>query len=240
MAETPADLQRVDDFRVELGAVSAAVREGNTDLSALGFWKLVARAKRNPILIRDFADEIGAIDREAFEERVDVRFPVGFGNLILLAEIVGGFVLLWFASYVHGIMAGLCFVAAAVVLAIGVHCPAHWVVGRLVHIQFTWYFIGGPFPQRPGLKIDYASYLRAKPEARSWMHASGALATKLMPFLVLALYRWTNAPVWAALVVLLIGWGQILTDVVFSTRTSDWKKVRREVRIANELKAKRA
>jgi hypothetical protein len=71
------------------------------------------------------------------------------------------------------------------------------------------------------------------------MHASGALMTKLMPFLVLAFYRQTNSPPWAAFIVLLIGWGQIGTDIFLSTKTSDWKKVRRELRVAKELSGKK-
>jgi hypothetical protein len=118
---------------------------------------------------------------------------------------------------------------------VAVHCPTHYVVGWFAHIKFTCYFFGGPFPPRPGLKTDYASYLRAKPAGRAWMHASGALMTKLMPFLVAAFYRQTRAPAWAELIVLLIGWGQIATDIIFSTKTSDWKKVRREFRVANDL-----
>ena len=168
-----------------------------------------------------------------------MRFPVGLGNLVLAGGILAGLVLVWLAGFAHGSMAGLCFIAAALVLSVAVHCPTHWVVGLLVRIHFTCYSFGGPFPPRPGLKTDYATYLRAKPDGRAWMHASGALMTKLMPFLVLAFYRSTNAPLWAATIVLIIGWVQIATDILFSTKTSDWKKVRREFRVANELAGKK-
>ena len=55
------------------------------------------------------------------------------------------------------------------------HDLAHLVVGRLVGIRFTHWFIDGPTRLQPGLKTDYASYLRTPPHARAWMHASGAL-----------------------------------------------------------------
>jgi hypothetical protein len=64
------------------------------------------------------------------------------------------------------------------------------------------------------------------------MHASGAIATKLAPFLVLALYPLTHAPAWAAWAVLALAILQILTDVLFSVRTSDWKKFKREMAVA--------
>ena len=65
-------------------------------------------------------------------------------------------------------------------------------------------------------------------------HASGAIATKLAPFVALALWPATNAPGWAAWVLLGLGLVQIGTDVAFSRRSSDWKKVARERAVAQE------
>ena len=42
--------------------------------------------------------------------------------------------------------------------------------------------------------------------------------------MALALYPLTEAPAWAAWVVLALGIVQIVTDVVLSTKSSDWKK----------------
>jgi hypothetical protein len=64
------------------------------------------------------------------------------------------------------------------------------------------------------------------------MHASGAVATKLAPFLVLALASRVDAPGWSIAVLWVVGIGQIVTDVLFSTKASDWKKVRRELAVA--------
>jgi hypothetical protein len=69
------------------------------------------------------------------------------------------------------------------------------------------------------------------------MHASGAVATKLAPFLALACWPATEAPAWAAWGLLALGVLQIATDVLFSVRSSDWKKVRRELRIARRRAA---
>ena len=64
------------------------------------------------------------------------------------------------------------------------------------------------------------------------MHASGAIASKIAPFISLAFWPASHAPAWAAWVILAIGVGQIVTDVLFSTKSSDWKKVRRERKVA--------
>src|SRR6185312_10683542 len=128
--------------------------------------------------------------------------------------------------------------AAGVIWSVSTHCLAHWAVGRAVGIRFTDYFLGGPFPPRPGLKTDYASYLRTPPASRAVMHASGAIATKLAPFVALAFWPGTAAPWWAAAALVLLGVVQVATDVRFSVRSSDWKRVRRERAIARELAAR--
>ena len=112
------------------------------------------------------------------------------------------------------------------------HSPTHWLVGYMTSIRFTDYFVGGPPPPRPGLKSDYASYLRADPGSRAWMHASGAIATKLAPFLALAFWPGSGAPWWSAAALIAIGLIAIGTDLVFSVNSSDWKKFRRERAVA--------
>jgi hypothetical protein len=106
-------------------------------------------------------------------------------------------------------------------------------VGLAFGIRPTGYFLKGATAP-PGLKVDYASYLRASAERRAWMHASGAIASKVVPFLVLALVAIVgiDAPSWTIVVLWIIGIGQLVTDLLFSTKRSDWKKVRRELAVA--------
>ena len=123
-------------------------------------------------------------------------------------------------------------IAAGLIWSVSFHSPTHWFVGTMAGIRFTDYFLGGPPPPRPGLKSDYASYLRADPSSRAWMHASGAIATKLAPFLALAFWPGSGAPWWSAVALIAIGVLQIGTDLAFSVKSSDWKKFRRERAIA--------
>ena len=69
------------------------------------------------------------------------------------------------------------------------------------------------------------------------MHACGAVATKLAPFVALAFWPASNAPWWSAAVLAGFGVLQIVTDVAFSTKSSDWKKFRRESSIARDRRA---
>ena len=201
----------------------------------LGFWRVVALIKRDDELIERHAEQVGRIDMKAFLARIGFHIPVGLGNAILLVAMAAGGLAVWVAvesSPAEQTVAGSALLVAAGAWAVGFHSPTHWLVGRLVGIRFTDYFLGGkPIPY-PGLKTDYATYLRTDPMGRVWMHASGAVATKLAPFLALAFAPAAGAPGWAVAALLALGAFQIVTDVVISTKRSDWKKVRRELAVA--------
>lgn len=221
--------------------IRASIETGDTDLSSLGFWRLLKQVKADPRLSERWADAAGAIDRAAFEARVKLRFPVWFGNLVLVAGTAFGVAAAVVALYASSrTVAGVALVVAGGTWVASLHCLAHWVVGRAVGIGFTSYFFGGPPPPRPGLKTDYATYLRAEPGARAWMHASGALASKAAPFIALGFFPGSNAPAWAAWVLLGIGVFTIATDIVFSRTSSDWKKVIRERSVARARRDARA
>jgi hypothetical protein len=219
-----------------LDAIEAAVEAGSNDLSALGFWRLVAEVKGDRVLIDEHADQIGRIDTLAFHARVRGRVPVWAGNLVLVLGVAvgAGFVALAFASDTAWIK-GLSLIVAAVIWSIGVHGPAHYVTGRILDMRFTDYFLGGPPPPRPGLKTNLGTYLKVDAASRAWFHASGAIATKLAPFLALAFWPGSGSPWWSAMILLLLGVGQILTDLTLSVKTSDWKRFLRERAVARAM-----
>jgi hypothetical protein len=163
---------------------------------------------------------------------------VWIGIALLLATIGVGAAAIVVAARTEATTAGIALVAAAVAWTLGVHSPTHLFVGWLAGIRFTDAFLGGPPPPRPGLKTEYASYLRAEPSMRAWFHASGAIASKVAPFVALALAPATNAPSWAVWTVAAIGAFQIVTDVLVSTRRSDWKRFRRERAVARAARAR--
>jgi hypothetical protein len=222
----------------ELDRIEAAVATGTADLRSLGFWKLVQQVKLDRALVDEHADQIGRIDTAAFRAGVRLRAPVWLGNTLLVtATIVGALALGAAFTWQTAIWKGLALVAAGAIWSVSLHSPTHWLVGYMVGIRWTDYFLGGPPPPRPGLKSDYGTYLRADPDSRAWMHASGALATKLAPFLALAWWPASGAPWWAAAVLAALGVLQIATDVTLSTKSSDWKKFRREKAIARRRRA---
>lgn len=229
-----------EGFTSEFARIEAAVDAGQTDLGSLGFWRLLAKVKVDPALSSHWAEPAGRIDRKAFEARVRVRVPVWFGNALLAGGAFLGVVAVVVALRTESeTLAGLALVFAALDWSATLHSPAHWVVGRLVGIRFVCYFVGRIVPPIPGLKTDYASYLRTPPEARAWMHASGAVASKLAPVAAWAFWPASPAPAWAGWAIIGYTALLVLVDVVLSTRFSDWKRVRRELLVARSQRAAR-
>jgi hypothetical protein len=236
MAEAP--LVREQDLSTEFTRIERAVDQGSTDLSGLGFWRLVKRVKLSPEAAVRYGEQIGRIDTKAFRRGVPRRFPVWFGNAVLTGGVLAGVAAIVFALQVSSsLLKGLALVAAGGIWAVSFHCLAHWLVGRIGGIRFTDYFFGGPPPPRPGLKTDYGTYLQVPAERRAWMHASGALATKVAPFVPLFFWSASGAPVWSAILLLGFGAVQIVTDLVFSVRSGDWKRFLRERAVAREVEA---
>ncbi len=245
MSDTP----EIEDYQDAFARIERHVEAGDADLSDLGFWHLVRKVKAEPALAVHWADECGRIDRKAFEHRVPLRFPVWLGNVVLLLGSVVLAALVPVALQVargqglvdrpNQLLAGILAVVAAGGLSVTTHDLAHWLVGRLGGIRFIAYFLDGPTRIQPGLKSDYETYLKASPGARAVMHAAGAVASKIAPFAVfVAVYLPHRAsgyallPAWSLWTILGIGVVQLLTDVLWSTKTSDWKKVRCELRVA--------
>lgn len=221
------------DLSGDLDRIEAAVQAGNTDLKGLGFWRVVAQVKPDRMLVDRYADQIGRIDGAVFRMGVKRRVPVWVGNALLFAATLAGLAAAIVARTVSSAtLSGLLLLGAGAAWTVSLHSPTHWAVGRAVGIGFTDYFIGGPPPPRPGLKSDYATYLRADPESRAWMHASGAIMTKIAPLLALAFWPGSGAPWWSAAGLLVICIASIATDVAFSVKVSDWKKFRRERAVA--------
>jgi hypothetical protein len=244
----------VREYQEEFARIEREVDAGNSDLSRQGFWRLVDQVKAEPRLAHHWAEVVGRIDRKAFEGRFRPRFPVWFGNLVLLtgtivlaALVPVGLALAEGFDRPRPGWGGLLILVAAGGLAVTVHAPAHWFAGRLAGIRFLGYFLDGPLLIQPGLKVDYATYLRATTAARATMHAAGAVATKAAPFAVFAPAYLRHAsmnydllPSWSLWAVLGLGVLQIVTDILWSTRFSDWKKVRREMRLGRAQRGNRS
>ena len=182
--------------------------------------------------------------RKAFRARVRLRVPVWVGNALLLRGIGVG-VPAVVACAVRNADAdpdrllGVdvapdwgCSWSRPLALAAGSTRPRTGVVGRLVGHPVHRLLPRRPAAAAPGLKTDYATYLRAEPDgasldARQRRHRDEAGA---VPGPGLLRRRPTLPPGRSLRPVGPRASSRSSTDVLFSTKSSDWKKVRRERR----------
>jgi len=217
-----------------LAEAEAAVRAG-AGVAGTGFWEAVNTVKRHPELADRYADRIAQVEREVFRRWALVTVPLHVGTALMAIGTVLGVALVGFAYGAEGRWAPvILFYLGLGVLLVTTHSLAHLVAGTAMGIGFTGWFIGELRRPQPGVKLDYSSYLRAPARTRARMHAAGALFTKTVPFLLLGAAVAADLPDWAVWGVLVVGVGQIVTDLAWSTRASDWKKYRREMRFAQE------
>lgn len=205
---------------------------GRVDLKPLGFWKVVSALKRDPQLAARHAGRVAEIDASAFDRWARVSLPISVGIGAMLLFTVAGLVVVSLAYFTAAPWNGIWVLVGTGILLGTTHTLAHFVVGRMVGIRFTRWFIGPGGPQ-PGIKIDYISYLRTPPRARAWMHASGALVTKAVPILNIGAAWGSHSPAWTVWVLALLAVFMIATDVFLSTKQSDWKKFKREMKYAS-------
>src|SRR5262245_54052402 len=135
-----AEASRDGSYPAEFDRVEAAVDAGQTDLRALGFWRLLAGVKADQALATHWAEQAGRIDRKAFERGVRFRLPVWFGNLVLVLGIVLG-----------GVAVGIAFAGR---VGAGVRGPG--LVGGVPH--------PGALARRPRDGDAFPRVLRPRPD----------------------------------------------------------------------------
>lgn len=203
--------------------------ERGEGLAGTGFWAAVAEVKRQPELVDRYAERIAAIDLRAHRAWVWLVIPLGVGTVLAVVVLLAGLGLIWLAYELDGAAAVIAFWAGFVAIIGSTHGLGHLVVGRLLGIRFHYWYVASLTTPQPGVKVDYDSYLRADPARRAWMHASGALATKVVPFALIGAAVAADLPVWVPWALAVLGVAMVITDVTWSTKASDWKKFEREM-----------
>lgn len=214
-------------------AEEALAKGGEIDLGKLGFWKAVNAVKQQPGLVAEFGDRIGRIDREVFKRRALLKIPAGMGTVLMIIGTLVGLFLIGWAYNLTSFLQSLALLVGTAILLVTTHGLTHLAVGAAQGMSFTHWFIVSLQRPSPGVKVDYTTYLRVAAEKRAWMHGSAAIVTKLIPFVSLGAGWAMGAPGWAMAILGVVAVGQIITDIVWSTKTSDWKKFRREMAFAN-------
>lgn len=226
-------LLHMDTARIEeiLKEAQDAVDAGE-GLEGTGFWRAVGEIKRRPEFVEEFADRVADLDRRAFENWALATLPAGSGTALALAATAAGLGAVAGSQYLSEPWNWLLFGAGTAVLLVPTHSLGHLIVGSALGMRFTHWFVGRIQQPQPGVKVDYATYLRTPARKRAWMHAAGALTTKAVPFLLIPAARAADLPDWVTWVLVTAGAVMVATDIAWSTKASDWKKFRRELKYA--------
>lgn len=224
-------IELVEHIERVLDEAEERVARGDS-VDGIGFWPLVKQTKSDPELVETYGRRIADIDQEAFRNWAFLAIPVVPGTILALAGTAVGLGLVGWAYWLVDWAAVITFYAGVGVVLVTTHGLAHLAVGRLSGMRFTHWFIGTLGRPQPGVKVDYESYLRSRAESRAWMHASGAIVTKIVPFVMIGASVAAGLPMWVPWVLVALGVVSILTDVLWSTKASDWKKFRREMALA--------
>lgn len=188
--------------------------------------------KAAPELAERYAERAAVIDRKAFENWASLTIPIGVGTAMAIAATLAGLLAVAWSYSLDGLAALLVFTVGFGAILTTTHGLGHLVVGRIRGMRFTHWFVGQLARPQPGVKVDYATYLIASAQSRAWMHASGALVTKFVPFLLVGAAFYAGLPGWYVWGLVALGVGMIVTDVLWSTKSSDWKKFKREMAFA--------
>lgn len=220
------------EFTARLKRAEEALDRGD-GLGGTGFWGAVSAAKKDASLISAHAERLAAIDRRGLEQWALATVPIGTGTAIAVGATLLGLAGVAAAYYLDEPWNWLVFGAATADLLVATHGLGHLAVGRAVGMRFTHWFIGKASQPQPGVKVDYATYLRTPARKRAWMHAAGALVTKVVPFALVPAAVAADLPTWVAWFLVITGVAAAATDAIWSTTKSDWAKFRREMSYAD-------
>jgi len=142
----------MDSSRVEatLDDAEKAVTAG-APVGPTGFWKAVDTVKRDPALIEQYADRIARIDRAAFKSWALLALPIWLGNVLIIGATLIGSALVGWAYYLDGTGAALVFLLGFGIILVTTHGLTHLLVGTLMGIRFTHWFVGKLVQPQPGV-----------------------------------------------------------------------------------------
>lgn len=150
--------------------------EGVTDENLRAFWKLVTQAKLQEQMSDEEFKRIIDLRDKIFEKKYPRFLSLRQGlTITALSAVLGAFL----ALYALRLDSAFVFLVASFLMLSGTHPWGHWAAGKLVGVNYEYFYLNGPARFEPCLKIDYRDYLKASFDSRILVHASGALATVL-------------------------------------------------------------
>lgn len=199
-----------EELKEELGQINS-----NRD-----FKTLLHRVKKDRINDDDLLEQIENVSVKRFREKVSFTLSVASGNALAIIATVAAVVL----AFQKG---ELMVYISALILMTSLHPLSHYLAGNLLGIRFTHYYLDGPARFEPTLRIDYSSYLKASPERRALMHASGVVGTVAAPLIValMALNKGADGAAFNLFILFLL---LVVFELLTSTKSGDLMRAKRE------------
>lgn len=198
------------------------------------------RALRDGELAKAVAEQVGRLDLLLFKARRRSLIPLPAGLVLCVFGTAIGLLIPLLAVQLQQPSSVLLLAASFTSLWFFPHCLAHHLVGRLLGIRFHFYYVGRSLLTRLqlpviqaiarrmpmlGIKVDYATLLRASPARRAAMYYSGPLASTLLP-LYTVVYAHLYMPFGASSLAALLAAANIGFTSYYTPKVGDVKKAR--------------
>ncbi len=175
------------------------------------------------------------------------KLPVLAGNLLQLAGLVVGALLIVLAAAIRGTgpLATLVLVIGLLVIYVCCHAIAHWLVGRLAGLRFAYVGLRGtdhPEAYPPGLRqlmaatpmLTTVSTRQSRASAGRWAlaayYAAGETSTTVCMLVAAALAVVAGIPGSVVVLVIVAVWVLLAVVTTASTPKGDYAKARRALR----------
>lgn len=173
------------------------------------------------------------------------RIPLWAGNLVEVLGMSFGVVMLFLVNFLHiPLLRLLSLFVSWFCFWYFSHCLAHYIVGRLLGVNYLYYFIGRSSLLRLnikpisfimkyvpvlGIKIDKGLFKNVSRHRKAATYASGAVASMLTPIVPL-IYSVVYLDILTTLIFSIITFGNIIFTLYFSSRIGDLYRARKALR----------
>ncbi len=177
------------------------------------------------------------------QRKIFTRLSIATGNVLQAAGIALAFVSFGAARSMNSTATSAALLVAGwVLLYFCCHAIAHWLVGRMLGIRFSFYTLGGTgnpegwpiglrwvFEHLPffGVQTEKGSMQTASRAAKAIMWSAGVTSSALVPTLG-ALWAWRFGIPWSKpFAVFALIWAAATLASNWTSRTGDYSKARR-------------
>jgi hypothetical protein len=195
--------------------------------------KLVSKARYDGVSI----DIIREIEKRKIliYDNIFVPLPTIFSSIyIWILGLILSLFLFYFAIIYQissEYLSLLFYLIGLALMLVVTHTLAHMALAKLYGIKISKVYLGGMVKLQPTVVAEYSSYFTVSPEKRKNYHAIGAYVTILTSLIILLISFIFYVHLSVKIISIIVFIGILITDIFFSSKYSDLKRARREIKI---------